>query len=328
MYKLNGMQLGELYNYIDASFYTSDPSKGLIGLFEQVSSNLYLKDGIYSLWSRDQPDPAQTGGLPSSNMYGTHPILMSQGKPNNAVSAWNIVFNNLAAAQDWRITQVSGQAEYSVKSFATGGMGDLFFMSAATADAVVTLYQKNIVGLPVMVPQWILGWNQCRWGYTDLDTVKEVVQNYSDSNLPLDVQWSDIDYLDRYRDFTFDPVKFNNLSGFVQDLHSKGMRYIPIIDAGISQRPNQDYQAYDDGVANDVFIKAQNGEIFTGRVWPGDAAYPDFMNDKTVSWWKTQLSNFFNNVNFDGLWLDMNEASNFCNGACYNGQVSPNPIIN
>jgi hypothetical protein len=53
MYKLNGMQLGELYNYIDASFYTSDPSKGLIGLFEQVSSNLYLKDGIYSLWSRD-----------------------------------------------------------------------------------------------------------------------------------------------------------------------------------------------------------------------------------------------------------------------------------
>jgi alpha-glucosidase (family GH31 glycosyl hydrolase) len=63
-------------------------------------------------------------------------------------------------------------------------------------------------------------------------------------------------------------------------------------------------------------------------VWPGDAAYPDFMNDKTVSWWKTQLSNFFNNVNFDGLWLDMNEASNFCNGACYNGQVSPNPIIN
>jgi alpha-glucosidase (family GH31 glycosyl hydrolase) len=174
-------------------------------------------------------------------MYGTHPILMSQGKPNNAVSAWNIVFNNLAAAQDWRITRVSGQAEYSVKSFATGGMGDLFFMSAATADAVVTLYQKNIVGLPVMVPQWILGWNQCRWGYTDLDTVKEVVQNYSDSNLPLDVQWSDIDYLDRYRDFTFDPVKFNNLSGFVQDLHSKGMRYIPIIDAGISQRPNQDY---------------------------------------------------------------------------------------
>jgi hypothetical protein len=34
MYKLNGMQLGELFNHIDASFYTSGPTKGLIGLFE------------------------------------------------------------------------------------------------------------------------------------------------------------------------------------------------------------------------------------------------------------------------------------------------------
>jgi alpha-glucosidase (family GH31 glycosyl hydrolase) len=174
MYKLNGMQLGELFNYIDASFYTSGPTKGLIGLFEQISDNLFLKDGIYSLWSRDQPDPMQTGTLPSSNMYGTHPLLMSQGKINNAKSAWNVVFYNLAAAQDWRIKQVPQQGEYSVKTYAAGGMGDIFLMSGQTADEVVGLFH-NVVGKPVLVPQWSLGWNQCRWGYTDLDTVKEVV---------------------------------------------------------------------------------------------------------------------------------------------------------
>jgi alpha-glucosidase (family GH31 glycosyl hydrolase) len=104
-------------------------------------------------------------------------------------------------------------------------------------NEVTNLYH-TIVGKPVLVPQWSLGWSQCRWGYKDLDTLKEVVKNFTDYNLPLDTQWSDIDYLDKYRDFTYDQVNFNGLGDFVNDLHSKGMQYIPIMDAGIAKRAN------------------------------------------------------------------------------------------
>jgi len=64
------------------------------------------------------------------------------------------------------------------------------------------------------------------------------------------------------------------------------MHYIPIIDAGIAQRPDQDYEAYNDGVEKDVFVKTGDGsQILTVEVWPAEAAFPDFFKPETPTWW-------------------------------------------
>ena len=39
----------------------------------------------------------------------------------------------------------------------------------------------------------------------------EVKQGYENLTLPLDTIWSDIDYMDAYKDFTFDPVNYKDL---------------------------------------------------------------------------------------------------------------------
>jgi hypothetical protein len=77
-YTLNGMLLGQYFNFIDGTIRArKDPGfQGVMGLTEQVSKNLFLPTGVYSLWSRDIPDPVETGTPPGSNMYGTHPMLM------------------------------------------------------------------------------------------------------------------------------------------------------------------------------------------------------------------------------------------------------------
>ena len=65
-----------------------------MGLGEQFTYDLWLKTGIFSFWSRDEPDPISRGTLPGANNYGTHPYFL--GKAND--NSWFGVFTNLAAA--------------------------------------------------------------------------------------------------------------------------------------------------------------------------------------------------------------------------------------
>lgn len=103
----------------------------------------------------------------------------------------------------------------------------------------------DIVGKPVMVPEWSFGWHQCRWGYDNLAKLQAAVKGYNDNKIPLDTIWSDIDYMHDYRDFTIDAVNFPGLATWVTGtLHTTGKHYIPIIDAGIAYRPSAT-DAYD-----------------------------------------------------------------------------------
>lgn len=295
VWTLNGMLLTEYLNLIDATASTvsKDNFKGVMGLAERTSSDLFLPDGVYSLWSRDIPNPIEDGKAPGKNLYGTHPLYMGQASDKT----WFGVFTNLAAAQDWWIKNDvggdTGPGSVKLTTIAAGGVADIYIMLGAGPNEVTTLYH-TVVGKPVLTPQWALGWNQCRWGYGSTEELEWVVGNYSKHQLPLDVQWSDIDYLDNYRDFTYDKKRFDGLPDFVKGLHEKNMRYIPIIDAGLAQRPGEEqaYTAYNDGVKEDVFIKTSAGEIATGQVWPDDAAFPDFFQKSTPGWWGKWLTNF------------------------------------
>lgn len=104
------------------------------------------------------------------------------------------------------------------------------------------------------------------------------------------------------------------------------MHYVPILDAGISLRSGVGYTAYDEAKKADLFMKIKTGEDLVGQVWPKDAVYPDWFNPKTAPWWQDQLTSMFKNLPFDGLWLDMNEASDFCGGICNQDQQVDSPV--
>lgn len=88
------------------------------------------------------------------------------------------------------------------------------------------------------------------------------------ANFPYDVQWTDIDAMSEYRDFTYDEIDFQTLPDLVRMLQSSGKRYVNIIDPGISstQTPGN-YSPYDEGIKRDIFMKKFNStDLIIGKV--------------------------------------------------------------
>lgn len=142
--------------------------------------------------------------------------------------------------------------------------------------------------------------------------MKEVVRRYREASIPLETMWTDIDYMDQYKDFTLDPRNYpvDKVKKFVADLHAEHQKYVLILDPAIKVEPG--HAPFDEGVAKDLFIKRADGNLLVGKVWPGPTAFPDFNNPNTQEWWTKWIRKFMQDVDLDGWWIDMNEPANFC----------------
>ena len=205
-------------------------------------------------------------------------------------------------------TNGSGSGSDKITFKTIGGLMDLYVFTGPTPESVVAQYQ-SVIGRPALMPYWSLGFHNCRYGYSSLAQVEEVVANYSAAGIPLDTQWVDIDYMDAYRDFSTDPVDFatDDLRAFVEALHTGGQHLVPIVDPGIMVTAG--YTAYEEGMAADVFIRDIKGGYYLGQVWPGPTYFPDFLHPNAQNYWTDQLREFYKQVPIDGVWIDMNEVS-------------------
>ncbi|HAP03591.1 MAG TPA: alpha-glucosidase, partial [Lachnospiraceae bacterium] len=90
---------------------------------------------------------------------------------------------------------------------------------------------RGLTGQSYIPPIWAFGFGQSRWGYRTEDDVREVADRYEKAGVPLDSIYLDIDYMERYKDFTTDDEKFPDFRDFTAEMKKRGIRLVPIIDA-------------------------------------------------------------------------------------------------
>lgn len=289
----------------------------LYGVGERIKE-FFIPDGIYTSWALDSTDPYDDGKPPGKNIYGVHPVYFTKAKSGSQYH-WGM-FNLNSDAQDIKLQLSSGKLGGTVSHYISGqGIIDMFFfIENVDPESAVKKYH-NLIGHTLLPPFWGLGWNQCKYGYQNTTVLENVYNNYNASNFPLDVLWSDIDHMYKYRDFTYDSNgSYIGLDTFIKDkLHADNRKYVPIIDAGIAIVSTKGvYDVYDNGLSKNVFIKSgARDSVLYGKVWPGFSAFPDWSNPATTDWWTSSMKDFHNKIAFDGIWLDMDEAANFCTGA-------------
>lgn len=181
------------------------------------------------------------------------------------------------------------------------------------AEASALLYSivkqfRHIIGKSYVPPRWAFGYQQCRWSYMSADEVCEVVDNYRKRNIPIDAVYLDIDYMERYKDFTVNKKAFPDFSDFVKKMQDKHIHLVPIIDAGV--KIEDGYETYEEGREKGYFCKEADGEDFVAGVWPGRVHFPDVLNADARKWFGHGYKVLLD-AGIDGFWNDMNEPAIF-----------------
>lgn len=255
----------------------------------------------HTMWNHDSP-----AAWPGPNMYGSWPILL-EVRPDG--SSHGVLLLN---SNGMDVSLTNDTLTYRV----IGGVLDFYFFAGPTPFAVIDQLTQ-VVGRPWLPPYWSLGLMQSKYGYWTVEECSAAVQGYRDAAIPLETFVSDSQYMDEDQGFTFgkegDRFAESKMKAFVDDLHAHGQRWVPILDPVIHIKKG--YAPYDQGLAADVFVKDAAGGNYVAQLWPGASHLPDFMKPQTGAWWADQIASIAaRGFPVDGIWLDMNEVSNYCTG--------------
>jgi alpha-glucosidase len=253
-----------------------------------------------SLWLRgrrivlDARDPRGRWGPEADQLYLGVPVLIVARPSCSAMSFFDNSARSVVEVDEAGTTQLR---------FVRGGLVEHV---ALGAPRELLSWLALLTGMPAMPARWTLGYHQSRWGYRSSTDIRQVLKNFRELGVPLSAIHLDIDYMDRYRVFTVDELRFAELEALASEAAELGTRLVAIIDPGVAAEAG--FSLYDEGRTGRMFVESPSGEPELGVAWPGRVAYPNFMSRRVRRWWAQHYERLTER-GIRGAWHDMNEPT-------------------
>jgi alpha-glucosidase len=249
----------------------------------------------YTSWTTDRYDEQGPG---SDTLYQAIPFVVAV----DPIGATHGVFLNSTWRSAFDLTALHTR-RFVVET--EGPELDVFLIVGPEPGDVLERYTRLTGRIP-LPPRWALGYHQARWSYASESAVRDVAAELRSRRIPADVIGLDIDHMDGYRVFTWDPAAFPDPAALVADLRTHGFRAVAIVDCGVKEEPG--YAVYDEGAAHGYFFTCRDGTPFRGYVWPGSCVFPDFARTAVRAWWGDWYRVLLD-AGIAGVLNDMNEPA-------------------
>lgn len=249
--------------------------------------------GAYRCWNTDDPSHH-----PTKPPYCCIPFIISPGVDGTTAHA--LFIDNPGEVKFELGTPENGVARITV----TSGAMDMWLIGADSPAGLMMKWTGMTGRLP-RPPLWALGFHQSRYSYMSADEVRKIADEFQKRNIPCSAIHLDIDYMDGYRDFTWERRKFRNPARLTGELSRRGIRTVTIVDPGIKVETG--YAPYDEGRRNKYFLTAPDGKPVICQAWPGAAHFPDFTRSEVREWWGKLIRETLLNEGVGGIWCDQNE---------------------
>lgn len=275
----------------------------LTARFESLDRN----EKIYGMGQYQQP---------YLNLKGTDLEMAhrnSQASVPFAVSSlgYGILWNNPGIGR-----AVFGSNIMSFENYATKVL-DYWFVAGDTPAEIVKAYGKAAGTVPMM-PEYGLGFWQCKLRYQTQEELLEVAREYKRRGLPIDVIVIDYFHWPKQGEWKFDPVYWPDPDAMIRELKEMGIELM----VSIWPTVDRDSENYEEMLEKGYLIRTERG-FRTGLDFMGATIHYDATNPEARTYlWSKAKKNYYDK-GIKVFWLDEAEpeytAYDFDNYRYYRG---------
>lgn len=174
-----------------------------------------------------------------------------------------------------------------------------YWITAGDTPAQIEEAYAEVTGKTPMMPEYGLGFWQCKLRYYNQEQVLQVAREYKKRNIPIDVIVIDYYHWPRCGDWRFDEEYFPNPAQMVAELHEMG------IETMVSIWPQVDWRSenYEEMKQQGLLVKINTG-IDVQMIFHGNNVFMDATNPRTRKYVWEKCKQNYADLGIRTFWLD------------------------